>query len=382
MIPNIEYATYQEWIEVMVQDTRLGALEIGIAVTATTYGDASNMELVDYCQAGKRAVLAAKKNLRDFGYVEISVGVGRGNRTKISAAMPDGRLVLNDDETHLDSGAYENQIPQESGADAHRLTVEIPENKVVLKRPQSGSKVVPKCPQSGADAHHNDNSNEPPLYTGLYNKPPIVPLEQTDESQVSKSDNQSGEQTELLTNTIDDDATKAPPSKTDPIPDQFEVWWKLYPCKPSRKQSKGECLKLFRLVVEGRRTKDSSRRKKVEDHVRATADELVNAVRNFAASKPDPEYTMAPKTWLNGGGWLDDVCQSIKNKTPWFEDEGKYKTISDERWEAQMREHANGIWPRDKLGYAPEHPKCVAPKHIIEKLGLEGIYDINGVKKL
>jgi hypothetical protein len=36
---------------------------------------------------------------------------------------------------------------------------------------------------------------------------------------------------------------------------------------------------------------------------------MVDGVRRYAATQPDPRYVPLPKTWLNDGRWADDVAQ-------------------------------------------------------------------------
>lgn len=54
------------------------------------------------------------------------------------------------------------------------------------------------------------------------------------------------------------------------------------------------------------------------------------------------------------------------------------------KWREQIAAHANGIWPRDKIGFWPGHPKCAAPPDLIAEMqrnGELGNYDSNGICK-
>lgn len=64
-------------------------------------------------------------------------------------------------------------------------------------------------------------------------------------------------------------------------------------------------------------------------------------------------------------------------KVPW-------DAWSREQWREQITAHANGIWPRDKIGFWPGHPKCAAPPDLIAEMqhnGELGKYDSNGICK-
>lgn len=78
----------------------------------------------------------------------------------------------------------------------------------------------------------------------------------------------------------------------------FEVFWAAFP--PGRKQDRGNACDAFVAIVTGKHPNKERR---------ATIQELVDGARHYAASKPNPEYTPMPTTWLHGGRWLDDVAQ-------------------------------------------------------------------------
>jgi hypothetical protein len=58
-----------------------------------------------------------------------------------------------------------------------------------------------------------------------------------------------------------------------------------------------------------------------------------------------------------------------------------WRSWTFEQWTAEIAEHANGIWPKDKIGFWPGHPSCEAPPEVIASLGLTGKYDSNGIKR-
>jgi hypothetical protein len=76
----------------------------------------------------------------------------------------------------------------------------------------------------------------------------------------------------------------------------FERFWAAFP--PGRKTDKGGTRDLFVDIVTGKHKKR-----------RASAEVIVAAAERYAATRPDPQYTPMPKTWLNGGRWEDDICQ-------------------------------------------------------------------------
>lgn len=172
-----------------------------------------------------------------------------------------------------------------------------------------------------------------------------------------------------------------PPVPGGGIIDQFEEWWAAYP--PSvRKVAKGECLALFRQAVTGqRRPGKSGRSQKVLDHGLVAAEQLIAAVKRYAATKPDPEYVPAPATWLNQGRWLDDQGASAPAGL-WWEDPAKRAAMTPERWRKGITEFANGKWPVDKLGYPPGDPDCIVPKAIIDELRLTERYTPDGISRI
>ncbi len=52
-----------------------------------------------------------------------------------------------------------------------------------------------------------------------------------------------------------------------------------------------------------------------------------------------------------------------------------------ETWRKEIAAHANGVWPPDKIGHWPGHPKCAAPEDVLEEMGLKNAYDENGIKR-
>ena len=78
---------------------------------------------------------------------------------------------------------------------------------------------------------------------------------------------------------------------------RFEEFWEAFP--GPRRRGKAEAAELFHKIVGRRHPKGHH----------ATADELLDAVRRYAASlsTSDVEYAPLPSTWLNKARWLDPI---------------------------------------------------------------------------
>lgn len=88
----------------------------------------------------------------------------------------------------------------------------------------------------------------------------------------------------------------SPPMGDGPLDEPFEEFWKVFPT--GRKQGKGGAKDAFRKIITGRHRKG----------LRAKAVELIEGAKRYAASRPDPQYTPMPSTWLNEGRWEDDAA--------------------------------------------------------------------------
>lgn len=91
---------------------------------------------------------------------------------------------------------------------------------------------------------------------------------------------------------------------------------------------------------------------------------------------------------LQTDGGLGDVLAKSLDRAiakgsggPWYKNSAKLAAMTEDRWRKGLREHANGIWPVDKLGPPPGRPDCVVPRHIVDDLGLTKIYDERGLKR-
>lgn len=88
-------------------------------------------------------------------------------------------------------------------------------------------------------------------------------------------------------------------------------------------------------------------------------------------------------TWRN---WIrkkypERLAIDEQRKVVWWQNPAKLAEMTPERWRKGIAEHANGIWPVDKLGPPPGSPKCVVPPALISELRLTEIYTDGGIKK-
>jgi hypothetical protein len=84
---------------------------------------------------------------------------------------------------------------------------------------------------------------------------------------------------------------------------KFEQFWSVFPA--GRKRAKGKCRSIFVLIARGGHYQ-----------FKATADEMIDAARRYAATKPDSKYVPMPLTWLNQGRWEDDAAQAEAPAVP------------------------------------------------------------------
>jgi hypothetical protein len=103
----------------------------------------------------------------------------------------------------------------------------------------------------------------------------------------------------------------------------FETFWVAFP--DGRKRGKGGTADLFAQIAAGKHRKR-----------RATAQELVDGARRYAASHPDPKYVPMPETWLNGGRWADDIAQpdikANQAKREFDEQIARLRAEEDAKW--------------------------------------------------
>lgn len=112
-----------------------------------------------------------------------------------------------------------------------------------------------------------------------------------------------------------------------------------------------------------------------------------NAFTRFLRGKLPPKPGEQPfkldiDTLLQTNGNLGDVLQRLLDQSAASAPaRPAWDKWTDADWEREIRAHANGIWPTDKIGLWPSHPDSQAPKHVVAKLGLADAYNDNGIKK-
>jgi hypothetical protein len=177
--------------------------------------------------------------------------------------------------------------------------------------------------------------------------------------------------TRVSPNTSNNNTSK----ETEIIDAKFDDFWRAFP--EGRKQAKGEARDTFRRIVLG----------KHRNGLRAKAETLITAAARYAASKPDPEFTPMPTTWLNGGRWEDmpagPVVAAPGDPEPvagkawgwWRAKEDRLRALGLERWRnAIIQTQPNGTWPWWSLGAPPGHAECVVPPELVREFGFEEIY--------
>lgn len=164
---------------------------------------------------------------------------------------------------------------------------------------------------------------------------------------------------------------KPPRGGDDPVDQSFEAFWNAFP--DGRKQAKGDARDAFRRIVLGKHRKG----------LRAKAETLIAAAVRYAASKPDPEFTPMPSTWLNGGRWEDAANSPASDPSPvngkawgwWRGKEAALGEIPVDRWrDAITKAQPNGTWPWWLLGAPPGHAECLVPASLVSEFNYIEIY--------
>lgn len=152
----------------------------------------------------------------------------------------------------------------------------------------------------------------------------------------------------------------------------FEEFWKAYP--PGRKTDKAKAFGLFSKI---------SQSKSKNPYMRATPSELIAGARAFAATRPNPDYTPMPTSWLNKGGWLESGVQNhhLATEIPWWQKPEKVAEMTPQRWERGIAEFATDFWNVTKLGPPPGDKDCLVPESVCRKLNLTEIFDSRGMRR-
>jgi len=96
-------------------------------------------------------------------------------------------------------------------------------------------------------------------------------------------------------------ATARRTCSTEELDAKFEEFWKAFP--KGRKKGKGRAKALFRQIARGG-----------HHSLKASTDELIAAAKAYAATKPDPQFTPMPQTWLSGGRWDDELSDVVAQR--------------------------------------------------------------------
>lgn len=148
--------------------------------------------------------------------------------------------------------------------------------------------------------------------------------------------------------------------------DFFEAFWQAFP--KGRKQAKGEARLVFERIISGKHKVGF-----------ATPAELIEGAKRYAASKPDPDYTPMPTSWLNQGRWLDDLPAAVVAK--WWQSPEKVQAMTLDRWERGIAQYAQDFWSIEQLGPPPGSAGCVVAPEFIKQLKLTELYDHRGLKR-
>jgi hypothetical protein len=146
-------------------------------------------------------------------------------------------------------------------------------------------------------------------------------------------------------------------------------------------------------ITEGRKTRMARRLKDIgglenfKQALRALArvsDPFVKFLRGKAPSRPGEEaFRLDVDRLLQTDGKLGDVLAKLFDLDVAIaaaDAPPVWKTWTRDEWVSNVREHANGIWPPNKIGYWPGHPKAEVPPDVVAELGLDGKYDHRGLK--
>lgn len=182
-------------------------------------------------------------------------------------------------------------------------------------------------------------------------------------------DSESLPQTHNLVSTlseieISDDVQKK--KKQIQYSEQFETFWRGYPDKTNN--SKAMAWTAWqRLVVEDR-----------DKAVRSLA-----GYTRYCRDHPDyrPLHAERYLRQRRFDAYVEPVAILETSKPAWWQKADVVNRITPERWRSAIAEHANGLWPVDKLGPPPGDARCVVPPSIVSELRLTELYDPSGIAR-
>ena len=110
------------------------------------------------------------------------------------------------------------------------------------------------------------------------------------------------------------------------------------------------------------------------------------ALPAFASQLIDRRRKDSSATPLHAQGYLSQrrfetliANPSSAQGGPWWKNPVAVAAVSPDRWRKGIMDHANGVWPVDKLGPPPGHKHCVVPTNIVTEMHLTEKYDERGI---
>jgi len=159
------------------------------------------------------------------------------------------------------------------------------------------------------------------------------------------------------------DQGKAKRARKD-YPEQFEQFWSGYPDtrNNSKTQAYGEWVKLT----------------ETEKSMVLASLALFGA---YCKENPDYRCVHAERYIKQRRFEGHQPKSATSNASAWWTNPQKAASIPIERWRQAIAQHANGVWPIDKLGPPPGTSSCVVPKQLLAELDLVRLYDANGIRR-
>lgn len=141
-----------------------------------------------------------------------------------------------------------------------------------------------------------------------------------------------------------------------PTAQEFDAFWQAYP----RRIAKAAAIKAFGSAM------------KV-----ATFSEIMDGVRRYAQTRPDPQYTPHPATWLNQQRWADEIKEEPDGK---IIKRGNSAPTKTDRLNAVIADAiANppdlSVWGRPRATNQHDRPMLSGPESIREGAGTDGCGD-------
>lgn len=101
----------------------------------------------------------------------------------------------------------------------------------------------------------------------------------------------------------------------------------------------------------------------------------------FCRSKPDYPVIHVERYLKHRRFESQGQMGTVQASGQWWHDASKVAAISPDRWRKAIVQHANGIWPIEKLGPPPGDARCVVPDPVLTEMRLAEIYDETGKRR-